>query len=499
MLAVIAMTACWGAIGEQGPDGGFRPDSGQVNRDAGGVDAGRDAGGAFSELDASAPDGGRAEADAGMPQLPDSGEPDAGRLDAGSPDAAVIDGGAPDAGVADAGSVYFADAGTQCTGFVAPLVFDQTPTVIATCRTISAPGVYRLSTDLSATTGCLVISSTNSVKLDCGGHAIKATTPLDISNVERFEVTNCRFDISTGYGSVSITDAGTGFFHDNAIDGGMVNVWLGHNLHAYSNDFFSFWQQNNTVDTSVSCNSMVSPTNTSLITALIGSNSGHHNRFERNTIDGRWSQVRSPSVEYVGADDGIAFQDEHDDVMRTNTITRVFDTGIESLGAISKITIDDNDISIAGYYGIAGFYWSSVSGCTFTNNRIKQTEAAFFFYRTYGLRAASADHPADTAVFFNDNLFDSNVFSENVIANFPVLYAPVYSKMNFNGVLSSIPGERLPADTDYVMTNNVFRNNVFQPSAQPAVFGSPLTPGFIVDQGGNHCPADPGGPLTCSP
>lgn len=105
------------------PDGGnpFEIDAGPVDGsvitvppfDAGGRDAGRDAG----PPDAGTPDAGRdaGPPDAGTPDAgpPDAGPPDAGPPDAGPPDAGPPDAGPPDAGPPDAGSP---DAGPPDAG-----------------------------------------------------------------------------------------------------------------------------------------------------------------------------------------------------------------------------------------------------------------------------------------------------------------------------------------------------------------------------------------------
>ncbi len=503
---ILMIIGCAGTAGGSGSDdastsadagvSGLRLDAGQVSlRDAGLLP--NDAGGLYSIDGGTAPakdDGGSPLSDAGTDgedagEAFDAGEP----IDAGS----IFDAGLPP--VHDAGSVSRADAGTLCTGGAPPLIFDMAVTSLSSCQTLSEAGSYRLTANLMKLSGtCLTISNIDGIRLNCDGHTIAGQTPISISNTLRFEITGCHFEMPLQGQRIEIIDAGIGFIHDNSFDGGTVDVALVSDVHAYQNLFVTAWQNNHVSTSSVSCNTMISPTTDNLISGLITSNFGDSNRFENNLIDGRWDEARP--VKYAGADDGIILQDESAALIRGNTIKRVFDTGIEWVGVVRNVTIEDNDIERTGFYGIGGFYWSSVQNCRFINNRISQTTAAFVFLRTYGLRAASSDRPADTSVAFTNNLLDGNTFTGAVFPSLPVAYVPVYSKMFFNGSLSSVQGERAPTDSDFVLAGNVFRNNSFDTSAAPINFGSgPVIPGAIIDEGNNRCPFAAGAPVQCVP
>ena len=139
-----------------------------------------------------------------------------------------------------------------------------------------------------------------------------------------------------------------------------------------------------------------------------------------------------------------------------------------------------------------------------SNNRISQATSAFFFARSYGLSAATQTQPAEEKVRFDNNLFDGNVFSNQALpdsyTSYSVAFAYVFQNMGYAGDMSAIPGERMPGPGDFLIENNVFKNNVLEPTlGGAAVFGSPVVPGIVIDDGGNRCPPDALAPLNCLP
>ena len=402
------------------------------------------------------------------------------------------------AGVRDGGPLD-----PQCLGGATPPSADAGAAAynVSLCETLFGATNYRLSNDLTATFTCLRFSGAHNVTLDCAGHKISAATPVSIINVEGFEIKNCHFEMPTTSGEILIQDAGTGFIHDNWLDGGSFSVTGAHNLHAYNNDMVGYWQQNGVINSSISCNTMVSPTNTTSIVALITSNYGANNVYQRNLLDGRWPSTQVPFAQ-VGADDGISFQDEHGSTVRGNNISRCWDMGVESSGYIHNFKVVYNVISDIGLAGFGAFYYASVSHSVFKLNKVKKTPIAFYFFHDYGLRPASPNYPADIAVYFDNNVFDGNTFASNKPSVSPIIDARVFSKMGYGGNLSGIPGERVPLDSEFVITNNVFRNNNLDPRALAPFWSSNGTgsvPGVIVDDGGNRCPTDPTGNLHCLP
>jgi hypothetical protein len=71
--------------------------------------------------------------------------------------------------------------------------------------------------------------------------------------------------------------------------------------------------------------------------------------------------------------------------------------------------------------------------------------------------------------------------------------------MNFGGdLLSTIPGERRPRPSEYYLNNNTFTENNFGYDLPAPFFGTPVTPGKVIDGGGNFCPQPAGPyPLVC--
>jgi hypothetical protein len=132
----------------------------------------------------------------------------------------------------------------------------------------------------------------------------------------------------------------------------------------------------------------------------------------------------------------------------------------------------------------------------------------FLIRRIFGLRPAGWDdpghsQPADTAVLFKDNVFDGNVFT-NPVSPFPSVPASrinVYDDLEYDGSVSSIPGERAPTPADFQMTNNTFRNNDFGHVRGAPSFGvGTAISGLVIDGGNNKCsaPTTAGYPLQCN-
>ena len=125
----------------------------------------------------------------------------------------------------------------------------------------------------------------------------------------------------------------------------------------------------------------------------------------------------------------------------------------------------------------------------------------FAIFRSYGLRPAGTDFdktlPADTALVFRNNQFIGNVFTH------PKGPESFEFLLDYNTVLpgvSTMPGERPLAATDYQIVNNVFKDNQLPAgSGRPWLGNGPFIPGAIVDGGGNRCTPgkEPGYPLKC--
>jgi parallel beta-helix repeat protein len=289
-------------------------------------------------------------------------------------------------------------------------------------------------------------------------------------------------------------------FEHDALNKSSVNVGHATDVRIEQNTFNAPYQQYYSQRVVISSNTFVNQRRgAAFAAAMILSDSGSANRVVGNTIDGKWVGFGQTEI-----DDGIVVGDESGDVVSENTISNVFECGIETSGVIADTTISNNDITRTGFCGIGGWYWNSLRASTISGNVVTAVPTLFYFYRVLGLRPAGYDSlhemPADTAVFFSDNLFDGNRL---VDPSAGALYSSIlhlYNNLDFNGVTSSaIPGERVPGPSDFVLTNNVFRNNDFGHALPAPAFGSPIVPGRVVDGGGNVCNNAGGAPypLAC--
>jgi len=422
----------------------------------------------------------------------------------GSADAAVS--WSADSGFVDSTGLYTAPlaAGTyrvaaashadpSRTGAATVTVVSSTGTTIAACGSIANSGTFSVTADLSNAAGpCLDIHDARNVTLDCGGHAVGGSPALNMSNVDGFSVTNCKFASTAQYYVAFLIQVSNGLFQHDTFGTQVVNVVEATDVRFDQNTFEGGYQQGYAVRVTLSSNSLVNTTGAP-DAAMILSQFGSNNKITGNVIDGKW--VGSGQGQ---ADDGIGINDESSDTVSGNSIANVFDCGIETSGVVADTIFSDNTIRRTGFCGIGGWYWNSLRGCTISGNTIDTVPAAFEFFRIFGLRPAGFDSlhklPADTAVYFSENVFDGN----RIINPQGRSLIPVYTHMGYNGAVSDIPGERAATDSDFVLTNDTFRNDDFGHSVPAPSFGSPVVAGIIVDGGGNVCSdGGPGYPLVC--
>src|SRR5439155_513538 len=186
--------------------------------------------------------------------------------------------------------------------------------------------------DLSSSGTCLDVHDTHDVTLDCAGHSVGGQPALNMTDVDRFSVTNCTF-VSTGaVGVVTLLRTSNGTFASDTFGTTFVNVVRGLDLRIDHNTFNGSYQQGYSKRVVFSNNSMVSQTRGSAFSAaLVVSQFGSDNRMVDNVIDGRWDGVRTP-LHQTETDDGIDIGDESGDTISGNTIANVFDCGIETSG-----------------------------------------------------------------------------------------------------------------------------------------------------------------------
>lgn len=389
---------------------------------------------------------------------------------------------------------------------------------LTACTTITGSGRYTVDADLqrgdllsTVDEGpCLDIENSTDLVLDCGGHAIRGQPAISIQHTMGFRIEHCQL-IGTGDADVLATPALTiqggtaGVLTGNTFGPAYVDVADTNDLTVTNNQFDGIYRQRWSSGLHFTGNTMKSPYTSMAAPSLVISSYGAHNEIVDNTMDGNWDGVRSPQDE-VGSDDGIILQDENDDHIANNIIRNVFDCGIETVGLISDSSIEGNDIANAAFCGIGGWYWNGLRGTTVASNSVNGATALFWFYRIYGLRAAETSPegtiPADTAVYFENNVFAGNRFTPDPDLGSSSLSSsiPLFTDLGYAGSLSDIPTERVPGPDDFVLTNNVFRDNDFGTTLDAPYFGNGVVPGYVIDGGGNVCRSPSTAyPLGCSP
>jgi Divergent InlB B-repeat domain len=391
-----------------------------------------------------------------------------------------------------------ADSSRSATASVTVTNANASP--IANCMSITTTGTYAVSGDLSSDGGaCLDVHDTTGVNIDCGGHTVVGAPALSMRNVDGFSVTNCNFTNNGNVRMADLSQISKGMFQHDTFGFTYVNVVDASDVHFDQNTFDASYQQSYSHRVMLSSNTLVSQTRGSAITpALIISNLGSDNQIVDNVMDGKW--VGSGQTE---TDDGVVITDESGDDVSGNTISNVFDCGIETVGVIANATINDNNITRTGFCGIGGWYYNSLKASTISRNVARDVPLLFQFMRIWGLRPVGFDarheKPADTAVFFSDNVFDGNRLVDPRSGGIWSSIVRIYEELEFNGSTSGAPGERVPGPSDFVLKNNAFRNNDFGHTLIAPEFGKPIVQGLIVDDGGNVCNNSGGGayPLAC--
>jgi parallel beta-helix repeat protein len=188
---------------------------------------------------------------------------------------------------------------------------------------------------------------------------------------------------------------------------------------------------------------------------------GASNRATNNVLDGMYN---GGPVE-DGVDDAILLKDETGDAIDNNTISNVFDAGIEAVGALSNTSMSGNTISNAGVAGLASFWCTAWTANTISGNTVtKSPVLARILYAT-GPKCGSTITPAA----FADNKFIGNLFRTPASGTEP------------DSVTRMAIGMSGP------VLNNLIQDNDFA-----ANLGPWLRPaGGFVDGGGNVCRQSP--------
>lgn len=388
---------------------------------------------------------------------------------------------------------------------------------IAACGEITTSGRYRLAADVPdqpRDEPCVVVRDTHDVTLDCGGRTITGFPALLIERVDGFRIEHCRFASVAAGPSLGFAegDPRTGVLRiRGSADGVVTHVTIGppdvfvhtsHDVELSDSELDASYTQFASQRIRVARNRMTAPFPEQLTGSVFWSVDGADNEVVDNVLDGAWNRVRDPGVARLGADDGILLFDERGIRISGNTITNVWDCGIENVGLLADATIERNRISNAAYCGIGGWYWSSVRNVVFAENDVRESCAAFLFRRVNGLRAGAqsrfSDRPPEDLVYFQGNRFEGNrlaQYAEDCSAY--ASFVPLYDDMAYDGSVRDA-SERVPGPGDFALADNTFRDNDF--GTAPIWFGQgAVAAGRVIDGGGNRCSMLEGypSPLRC--
>jgi parallel beta-helix repeat protein len=308
-------------------------------------------------------------------------------------------------------------AGAKGTLSLSVVQVGTATTTISACQAITAPGSYVLNSDLqpAGRSRCLTVVGVSAVQLDCRGHAVSG---VFLSHANTVTITNCVITGGENAGDLPVI-----------IDNG------------------------NTV-TVTNCIMTASATDAVYL------DDGINNRVLQSTITGGYPG--GPAS--VGADDGIVLVDETGDTIQGNTISNVFDAGIEGADTVANTTIASNTITNTGANGI-GTYW-----CTnWTHNVVRLnnvSQSGVMFYADYQVDATKCGAGAPSASFTGNSII-GNRFRNPTVGTVPLVLQGMVAKF-----VAGTP-----------VSGNLIQGNDFGTQGCPLL--SPAQ-GFI-DGGGNIC------------
>jgi Bacterial Ig-like domain (group 2) len=239
-----------------------------------------------------------------------------------------------------------------------PVAVQPAPTGTATitsCATISTPGQYTVTGDLSGLNNCITVSGAGSVRLDCAGHKVPGITVL---NAVAITVTNC--SVITNPIQVSAS-------------------------------------------TSVTVSSSTVTVNLMGMGAGISFTGGGSNVAKGNTLSGGYDGGKAN----VGTDDGIVLIDEMNDDIENNTISSFFDQGVEAVGILAGTTIANNTLSNIGSSAVGSYYCTSWTNNVIRGNQVSNSATLTLAGYNLGRCGALIPPPA-----FSGNQFIGNVFRD---------------------------------------------------------------------------------------
>jgi len=319
-------------------------------------------------------------------------------------------------------------------------------------------GTFVLPTDLN----CSLAVGASGVNLDCANHTVAALKLADaISGVV---IMNCTITAQVvGSGQTALT-----LDHDN-LPGG-VSLTAASNL-TVSNSHLSgpvapgpsVLGGQGTVNLVGATFARVSDNVVDHVTGPYGIAliQGGHNQVIRNVVDGGY---RGDVVTgNAPGDDGIIVSQESSDTIDGNTVSNVYDAGIEGVWDLTGTTISNNVIANAATAAIGSYYCTAWNNNTITGNSVTAGIGAFL--RIEFVQTGSCPTQGS--------------FVNNTITN------------NHARAVLGLTGVSVVMPPPVVVSNNLLQNNDF---GLTRVSITPLS-GF-VDGGGNTCAA--GGSFACS-
>ncbi len=347
---------------------------------------------------------------------------------------------------------------------------------------------YVLTGDLTASSGYCLTSpigggATTNVTLDCQGHKINTSgnyAGLDVSDWSHFFIVNCVFDSAGADAYISSSSDGTldnDQFNNTST---ALQAGVGGSSNASVAVIGSQFVNANValdLDTGglVEANTITNPGEyyQEAPILLVGTSG---DVVDGNAVDGGAPQSIA-NQETTGADDGIALYGldngveygTANDAVVKNTVSNVWDAGIEPSGILSGTTISGNTISDAYIDAIGTYHEVSWANDVVSANTASASGQLFMFLLNDDLL------PTQTTTYFEYNTFSGNSFTapNDVFQQSAI----------FESASSSVP---------LTTVGNVISSNSF--GTLPAPIIEPAT--IFATATNNSCPETPTGAGT---
>lgn len=326
-------------------------------------------------------------------------------------------------------------------------------THITSCQEITKPGNYILDQNLSYDGDtCFTIRDINDVNFDCSSHSIltgvseKSFYSFYVINSKNIHLKSCNITSDPGHlSNLQFNNVENGSISSSSIQYNIVSIFKSKNIVVNNNQFnTSEIRFTETHNSEISSNSFTIDENSKYFkeigqkAAYITSSSGSSNRIINNTMDGKSDGV---FMNKRGMDDGIVLGSEIDlligenqNLVQNNTISNVYDCGIEGTGLVQNNIISDNRIDNTGTCGIGAWWSSSWRGNTVSNNFVNNSPSSLNFFYVRKVEQAPQ-------VYFIDNTFNKNkLTNQRIPPATPVL-------MNIDDFITK--GNNLLADNDF--------------------------------------------------